>query len=48
MRRIMARQSGELAMQRPETTEKAQDDGTTWRMLVTGLVLGGFALSIWF
>jgi len=35
-------------MQRSETTAKARDDGTTWRMLVTGVVLGCFALSIWF
>lgn len=34
-------------MQKPETTLDAGSDGTTWRMLVTGLVLGGFALSIW-
>jgi len=32
----------------PAKTAPYASDGTVWRMLVTGLALGGFALSLWF
>ena len=34
-------------MLRPETALNAGSDGTTWHTLVSGFVMGGFALSIW-